>query len=195
MEKFILTIAREYGSGGRLIGEALAKSLNVPFYDKAIISLAARECGLAESTIEQNDQKISGALSYGLFTTVNGLPVSDQVFLAQSQVIREVSEKQSCIIVGRCADYILCNDPRCIRTFIHAPLAQRVNRIRELGQITEDDLEAYIRKKDKARAAYYEHFTGLEWGRAQNYHLTVDSSIGLDTTVDLLSELVRKRKI
>lgn len=194
MERFVVTIAREYGSGGRIIGERLAKALNVPFYDKDIISLTARESGFAEATVEEAEHTKTKSFLYGLSMTTRELPVNDQVFIAQSQVIREISRKQACVIVGRCADYVLRDDEQCVRVFIHAPLQQRVRRVRDQYQVQETNPENHVLKQDKERTAYYEYFTQQKWGKAQNYHLSIDSSVGLDTSVHLIRELVLQRE-
>lgn len=190
MGKYTITIAREYGSGGRLIGQQLAKELNIAFYDRELIVLAAKESGFAEEFVQKMEQKRTINFINNLYMTGYELPVSEQVFLAQSNVIQRVSADHSCVIVGRCADYVLRGRPNCIRVFIHAPFEERVKRIREVYGEEKSRLEDYIRKQDKNRAAYYNYYTQNRWGRAQNYHLCIDSSIGISTSVQMIKELV-----
>ena len=185
MEK-IFTISREYGSGGRLVAKALAEALQIPFYDKEIIGMAAKETGLAESFIREAERENTPSFLYNLYMSSQNLPISDQVFIAESDVIKEVAQKGPCVITGRCADYVLRNDPRCINLFIHAPLEQRMARVEQEYKEPAEDYRALVLKKDRARASYYNHFTTNKWGKCQNYHLSLDSSLGLDTLVDIL---------
>jgi len=191
MDYYVITIGREYGSGGGLIGKKLADELGIPFYDKEIISLAAQQSGLAESIIEQNENKKTNSLLYSLYMTNMELPVTDQIFLAQSQVIKDVAKQGPCVIVGRCADYILRDNSRCIRVFIHAPLEERVKRLGERLEWSDKKLEAVVKKEDKNRSSYYNHFTQNRWGQASNYHLCINSSIGVDKAVAAILALVK----
>jgi cytidylate kinase len=190
MRDFIVTIAREYGSGGRLIGQQLARELNVPFYDKELISLAAKESGFAEDFIKQMEQKKNHSFLFNLYMTSQELPASEQVFIAQSRAIQKIAE-QSCVIVGRCADYVLRKRNDCIRIFIHAPVEQRLKRIREEYHEDSSNLHDYVLKQDKNRASYYNYFTQNKWGKTQNYHLCIDSSIGVSVAVHIIKELVQ----
>lgn len=189
--KQIITIGREYGSGGRTIGRKLAERLGISFYDKEIITMTAKQSGFAESVVEQAGEKKTGSLLYGLYNASVGLPLNDQIFIAQTKIIQEIGGKESCVIVGRCADYALRDRDDVLRVFIHAPLEQRVRRVRdEYGaKETGKALEALIRKEDKNRAGYYSHFTQRDWGDMRGYHLCIDSSVGTDTAVDLLTRL------
>ncbi len=191
MEDFVVTIAREYGSGGRIIGQQLAKELEVPFYDKELISLAAKESGFAEDFINQMEQKKTLSFLYNLYMTSQELPASEQVFLAQSRVIKEVAQ-QSCVIVGRCADYVLRDEENCVRVFIHAPIEQRMARIRDLYGEQHSDFEEFVHKQDKNRASYYNYFTQNKWGKANNFHLCINSGIGILAAVHVIKELVRQ---
>lgn len=184
----VITIAREYGSGGRLIGEAVAKNLDIPFYDKELILLAAKKSGLSEDYIRRTEQIKSASFLYSLYMTSQILPMSDQIFLLQSQIIRELAEKGPCVIVGRCADYVLRNMSNCLNIFIHAPIEDRMRRaIEEYGD-DHPNMEDYIRKQDKKRASYYNYFSQNKWGNAHNYHLAINSSIGVDETVYLIQD-------
>jgi len=154
----VITIAREYGSGGRLIGEELAKSLGIPFYDKELILLAAKKSGFSEEYIRRTEQIKSASFLYSLYMTSQVLPMSDQIFLVQSKIIQELAEEGPCVIVGRCADYVLRNNPNCMNIFIHAPLEERMRRASEEYGETAANMEDFVRKQDKKRSSYYNYF-------------------------------------
>lgn len=190
MKKKIVTISREFGSGGRTIGRQLAEKLGVPCYDKELIEKLAEQTGLAKKYIEEQGE-YSPAMhpfSYAFVgRSVNGLSVSDYLWNEQRKKIQEIAEKESCVIVGRCADYILRERTDVLNVFIHAPQADRAKRIVEVYGETETEPIKRLREKDKKRAINYKYYTEREWGKAQNYHLTLDSSMfGIEGCVDLL---------
>ncbi|MDR1966788.1 MAG: cytidylate kinase-like family protein [Synergistaceae bacterium] len=192
MKKIAVTIAREYGSGGRLIGRRLAEALGCSFYDKELITLAAKECGLHEDFVRaMEDRKTSGFL-YNLYSTYHELPIPEQVFIAQSNVIKGIAGREPCVIIGRCADYVLGAQENCIRFFVHAPLEWRIRIVRDEYKEGTGELGGYIRKQDKDRASYYNFFTQQKWGRAQNYNLCLDSSIGIEASVRLLAKFAEE---
>ena len=193
MAHTVITISRQFGSGGRIVAQRLAETLHIPFYDKAVIDLAAKETGLSEEFIRQAEQKKTSSFLYNLYMSTQNLPVSDQVFIAESDVIRKVAAAGPCIIVGRCADYVLRNQEGVLNLFIHAPLDERIFRAKEEYKVEVPDVRAYVLKQDKNRAAFYEHFSDRVWGKAENFHLSINSTIGLDTTVDLILALARER--
>ena len=195
MAHTVITVGREYGSGGRLIAQKAAEALGIPFFDRSIINMAAEETGLSADFIRRTEQQKTSSFLYNLYKSTQSLPVNDQVFIAQSEVIRRVAAEGPCIIVGRCADYVLRNqsDVDALNLFIHAPMEERIRRVREEYKVQAPDLRLYILKQDKNRAAYYEHFTDGQWGKAQNYHLAVSSGLGLETIVRLLTDLMRDR--
>ena len=195
MAHTVITVGREYGSGGRLIAQKAAEALGIPFFDRSIINMAAEETGLSADFIRRTEQQKTSSFLYNLYMSTQSLPVNDQVFIAQSEVIRRVAAEGPCIIVGRCADYVLRNqsDVDALNLFIHAPMEERIRRVREEYKVQAPDLRLYILKQDKNRAAYYEHFTDGRWGKAQNYHLAVSSGLGLETIVRLLTDLMRDR--
>lgn len=192
MAHTVITIGRQFGSGGRIVAQRVADALHVPFYDKAVIDLAAKETGLSEEFIRQAEQQKTSSFLYNLYMSTQNLPVSDQVFIAESEVIRRVAAEGPCVIVGRCADYVLRNQEGVLNVFIHAPLDERIFRAREEYGIESPDVRSYVLKYDKRRAAYYEHFADGAWGKAQSYHLSINSTIGLDVTVDLILALAEK---
>lgn len=182
----VITISREYGSGGRLIGERLARLLNVPFYDKELILMAAKESGLSEDYIRKTEQIKSTSFLYGLYMGSQQLPMNDQIFLVESKIIKQVAQEGPCVIVGRCGDYILRENPNLLSVFVHAPVEQRVKRAREDYGDTASNLEDYIRKQDKKRASFYNYFSQNKWGNASHYHLSISSIYGLDFAVEVL---------
>ena len=191
----IITISREYGSGGRMIGKKLAEKLGVVFYDYKIIEMAAKQSGLSENFMIGAEEKTSVGLLYSLSSLASfgySMSLNDQVFIAQSNVIREIAEKGSCVIVGRCADFILKDNPNCIHFFIHADISRRTQLAKELYSLKEEKAEAEVKKIDKQRSAYYNHYTHQKWGQASNYHLTIDSGlIGTDGAVEVIEKFIR----
>ena len=196
----IITIGREYGSGGREIGKALAEKLGISFYDKKIISLAAEKSGLSAEFITSNEQRagslmhsISAAPTYhGGFFSPQHLPLSETIFISQAQVIRDIAAKEPAVIVGRCADYILAGRKNTVNIFIHAPKEDRVRRIMALYSLSEADALKAIAKSDKERGNHYFRYTDMKWGKAQNYDICVNSSLlGIDGTVEMLMDVAK----
>ncbi len=197
MRKIIITIGREFGSGGREIGLKLAEKLDIPFYDKELILETAKKTKLEESIVEKFDEKYAfpGFHTSNLFD-IYQMPMSDRIYIAQADVIREIAEKGSAVIVGRCADYILEDDPDCFKIFITAPMKEKIERKREILEGKSDkEIENHIEKIDKKRSKYYSYYTDGIWGKASTYNLCVDSSVlGIDGTVDLIINAVNFRK-
>ena len=182
----VITISREYGSGGRAIGEKLAKELGIPFYNKELILMAAKESGLSEEYIKKAEQQKSTSFLYGLYMGAQQLPMNDQIFLIQSKIIREIAEKGPCVIVGRCADYVLRERKDLLSVFIHAPLSFRAQRAQKVYEKTASNIEHFVKKKDKKRAAFYNYFSQNKWGDARHYHLAISSVYGVDFAVEVL---------
>jgi cytidylate kinase len=193
----IVTIARQFGSGGREIGEKLALRLEIPFYDKSLIHLAAKDSGIDEELFDSADEKAylgfwtAYAGNAGFFTNrislFNEMPMNDRLFLIQSNIIKKLAESGSCVIVGRCADYILRDDPHVIPVFIHSSEQDRLNRITQSYGIASKDARDIMIKTDKRRAAYYNYYSGEKWGRADNYDLSINSgAVGIEGAVDLI---------
>jgi uncharacterized membrane protein YczE/cytidylate kinase len=179
---FVITISREFGSGGHEIGEYIAKSLGIAFYDKELVDLTAQETGYTQEYIKENEQKLTNSLMFELyeqnFSYVNNeIPPIDTLFLIQSKIIRDICKDESCVIVGRCANFILKDHPNCINIFIHANKEYRkeiLNNQFDLGRpITDADLA----QSDEQRANYSRHFAKKDWKDATNYHMTLDSSL------------------
>jgi cytidylate kinase len=200
--KYIITISRQYGSGGREIGEKLAKKLDIPFYDKELITRAAKESGFSEAAFENVEKKATNSLLYSIAMGMNAygnhdigfthLSLDDQVYLAQSNVIRKIAMEGPSIIVGRCADYILRDQADVIHVFIWADLAFRIERAVNLYNMEADKAEETILKIDKRRANYYNYHASEKWGRAENYHLSIRSDyVGIDNSVELLADYIK----
>ncbi|WP_297290684.1 AAA family ATPase [uncultured Flavonifractor sp.] len=187
MKHIVITIGREYGSGGRLIAKQLSEEMGITFYDKQLISDVAKKTGFSEHFIRNAEhQRPTNSFLYDLYTSVQTPSVPDQVFIAQAKVIKEAAARESCVIVGRCADYILRDLPNCLRVFINAPLDQRIRRAREEYGVQEPNLESYVIRQDKARASYYNYFATGRWGQSREYDLCVNSRIGIDAAVAVI---------
>lgn len=184
--KTIVTIGREYGSGGRIVAQRLAEKLGVPFYDKEVIQGVAKKTGFAENFAREAERRPTNSFMYDLYFSTHSLSIPDQVFIAQSGVIKDLADKGGCVIVGRCADYILREHKELLRTFVYAPLEQRVQRAREEYHDKEDNLEGFVIRQDKQRASYYNYFTSIRWGDRKSYDLCVSSALGLDTAVEII---------
>ena len=186
MKYSIITIGREYGSGGRIIAKQVADTLGIAFYDKELIHMAAQKTGLSEEYISSSaTHHKANKFFYNLIFSSDNLPVSDQLYIAETDIIKKVSDDGPCVIVGRCADYILRERQDCLKIFIHAPLEERIARAKNDYGISED-IENFVQKTDKERSAHYDYFTNQEWGKAQNYHMTINSTVGLDMAVKLI---------
>ncbi|MGN8939133.1 AAA family ATPase [Bittarella sp. HCP28S3_D9] len=200
MRRQIITISREFGSGGRTIGKEVAQCLGVPCYDKELVKQVATETGLDEGYVEQKGEDAPGSSwlacafsARGGQVGPSGLSVDDFLWAVQHRVIRELAEKGPCVFVGRCADYILRERQDCLHVFVHADPEVRADRIVRLYGESEKKPAKRLEEKDKKRRTYYKYYTGQEWGMSQNYHLCLDSgALGLDTCVDLIVGLAEK---
>lgn len=193
----VITITRQFGSGGREIGKKLAEAYGIPFYDNEIISRAAKDTGFAEAAFERAEDKASNSLLYSIAMGMNvfssqdvgfsGLSLDDRIFLAQSKVIRNVAKEGPCVIVGRCADYILKNQENIVNLFIRATLDFRIKRAIEVEGIPKEKSAEMVMKKDKSRANYYKYHSGERWDNVLNYDFAIRSDLcGIDGTVACL---------
>ncbi len=183
----IITIGRQHGSGGRTVAEMVAKKLGIPLYDKLLIQLIAKESGFAEEYVRDTDMRRIQSFFYGMYIDSNNLPLEDQLYIAQSKVIKEVSDKGPCVIVGRCADYVLRERNDVLHAFIHAPMEERIARVRDTYHEVEKDYKKYLTKLDKQRASYYNHYTGRKWGVSENYDLVYSTHLGIDAIVNSIA--------
>ena len=191
--KYVITIGREYGSGGRFIGRLVAEKLGIPFYDNELLIEAAKESGLSPSIFESYDEKQDGFLGGGLGMYSYDMTLSQKVFLAQFDAIKKIAEEKSCVIVGRCADYVLREHPNVVNVFICAPMEDKIKRAIEYYGIKPEKAASYIVKKDKKRKGYYNFYTDMDWGKASNYDLCINSRIGIEGCVDTIVDYTKRR--
>ena len=187
----VITISREFGSGGRTIGRKVAEKLGIPCYDAEIIEKIAEESGYSGDYIRSEGEGASDRWLSNLFSNrAMGPTNQDTIWVIQSRIIRELAEKGPCVIVGRCADYVLRGQADLLNVFIHADPQKRAERIvREYGERDASPLDR-IREKDRRKAAYHRFYTDLKWGHAQNYHLCLDSGVlGIDKCAELIASL------
>ena len=188
----IITIAREYGSGGRLIAQKVAQKVGLVYYDNEVIDLAAREMGMDVDAIRKVAEQKSSSFMYTMSSSAFSLPLNDQVFVMQSKIIRHLANHDSCIIVNGCADYILEDYDDVLSIFIHAPLESRIRRVKEDYQEVHDDYKKYVTKRDKGRSNYYNYYTTKKWGHLKNFDLTINSDFGIDEVATIIADLFLK---
>ena len=189
MAKTIITLGREYCTGGRYIAEDVANALGIKLYDKELITMAAKNSGLSEEAVAASEKRHTHSLLYSLYTMGNELPLGDQVFILQSRIIKQLAEEGPCVILGRCADEILREAGMdSLNVFIHADDIHRAVRVSELtGSTNATEIQRLMAKKDASRHNYYNHYTGKKWGDSHNYHMTLDSgALGYNTCVRLI---------
>ena len=198
-----ITLGRQLGSGGYTVGKMIASALGLSFFDKELLYYAAKESGLCEEVFENADEKTSTGISrilsaqnmFGLafFDPMNTPLSRDRIFNIQSEVIRKLADEQSCLFIGRCADYILRDNPNMRSFFIHAPLSVRVENVSKRQEIPLQEAEQFIAREEKKRASYYNYFTNKEWGKADSYHFTLDAGLlGLEGCAKAAVELIKK---
>lgn len=197
MKNRIVTISREFGSGGRTVGKLLAGELGIPCYDSELIQKIAEKSGFTENYVRKADESASsGFLASAFSTRAFGPTNEDYLWEVQRKVILELAEKESCVIVGRCADYILRETADCLTAFIHASMEYRMNRIVEVYGEREESPEQRVKEKDKRRAAYHRFYTNMKWGYAKNYQVCLDSgALGIENCVDILKRLYEKKPV
>ena len=203
MHNTIITLSRQYGSGGRVIGRLLAESLGIPYYDRELIELAAKESGYSEEVLNELDEKPNSllyALSTGAYSNTSGLdyessmPMNDRLFFLQSNIIRRLARQGSCVIIGRCADFVLRNNPDAVRVFVQADLSFRVKRAVECYGLSPDRAESVVQRTDRQRASYHNFYADYKWGKPENYNLIVDSGfVGLENAAKVIEQYVRFR--
>lgn len=191
MEK-IITIAREYGSAGRIIAKKVSEKLGIQYYDNEIIDMAAKELGYDIETIRKNAETKTSSFMYSLATTTNSLPLYDQVFITQSKVIRHLAQKGSCIIVNGVADYVLEDYDHVLKVFVHAPLESRMKRVQKEYKEEHRDYKKYVLSRDKRRSTYYNYYTTNKWGQIKNFDLTINSDLGIDEVVNTIVSIYQK---
>ena len=205
-KKLIITIGRQYGSGGNEIGRKLAGELGIDFYDKNILRMNSDESGIKESYFHLADEKAGSRLLYRIVSGMtpemrepsfgSDLISADNLFRFQSEVIRKLAEEQSCVIVGRCADYVLedADDIELVRVFIYADMDARIRRVREKELYTPEDVRKNVKRIDKERRKYYRYYTGRGWADPENYDLLINTSTtGIKGSVRMIEEYIKIR--
>lgn len=191
----VIVIGRQYGSGGHDIGEMLAKNLGLAFYDNEIIQMAAGSTGYTPQFIKEREENMTNSLLYDLFSQmyiysdVHDAP-RDEIFESESKVIRDLADQGNCVILGRCADYVLRDRPNCLKVYLHAPESYRIRRIMERENLSETDALQKIRRMDRRRSDNYHYYTRRIWGHSENYDLTLDTSIGEEAVQKIIRDML-----
>lgn len=204
MANILITIARQYGSGGREIGEKVAELLSIPLYDRELITLSAKDSGFSVETLENADEKAANSLLYtlamgsGSYGMPGGfgykMPINDQLFVMQSDTIRKLARGTDCVIVGRAADYVLRDNPARLSVFLYADIADRKRRIMERHELSETKALDLINKTDRRRSNYYNYYTGGKWGKLDQYHIAINTSLlGIEGTAALIADAAKKK--
>ncbi|MCL2365999.1 MAG: cytidylate kinase-like family protein [Oscillospiraceae bacterium] len=204
MEKFLLTISREYGSGGRIVGKKLAQDLEIPFYDDEIRTLTAQKSGLSEEFIAKSAENLPNTflhnLNYSAYSSYDSIsfydiPVTDKLFLAQAEVIKELAEKGSCVIVGRCADFVLRDNPALIKVMLRGDPKDRISYAVEHYELSPEKAAEKLKKIDKSRNNYYKYYTNRRWANLDNFDLVINTSFtGIDGAVSIIKTMLREKK-
>lgn len=203
MENLIISIGRQFGSGGRIIGKALSNKLNIDYYDNELLTLAAKENGISPEFFENSDEKSISILEHASHWFENlaagnlfndNILSNDTMFKMQADTIRKLAEKKSCIIVGRCSDYVLRDNPNCVSIFLHSSEEERAKRISKRMNISEEEAVEIMHEEDKKRAAYYNFYSSKTWGESKTYDLSIDvSKLGEDGTLEFILNYLRMR--
>lgn len=203
MEKKVITIGRQFGSGGRAIGKRVAEELGIPFYDKELIKKIAQDSGLSKEILDDYDEKPTNSFLYSLslgaytygnsFTGVPEMPMSDKIFVIQSDTIKEIAAQGPCVIIGRCAESVLKGQVEHLSVFIHADLEYRISRVAEYENISRDMAAELVRKTDKKRANYHNYYSDIKWGDATSYDLCINGRIGTENAAKLIIELAEMK--
>ncbi len=203
-KKYVITVGREFGSGGHNIAKLIASKLEISYYDKGLLAVAAKESGLCEEFIEKHEEVPVRSFLYslvmgtGTYTTGNSgnynMPLEQRVFLAQFDAIKKLAETESCVIVGRCADYALEESENVFKIFLTAPKDYRIKATSVKHNITINEATTMVNKADKSRASYYNYYTNKRWGAASSYDLCIDTTLfGEERTADIIVDIAKKR--
>lgn len=195
----IITIARQYGSGGHDVGKKLAEELNIPFYDKELLERAAKNSGFCQEIFENYDEKPTNSFLYSLVMDTYSMgyssaafaemPLNHKIFLAQFNAIKDIAKEGPCVIVGRCADYALADFPNVVNVYLYADMKDRIARIARRHDLTDAKAKDMIQKTDKSRASYYNYYTNKKWGEATGYDLCLNTgTLGIDGTIHMIRE-------
>jgi len=205
MDKCIITISRQYGSGGRHVGELIAKELDIPFYDKEIIHMSAEKSGMSPGYIEKSGESIPNAFLHNLvhaaYTNIDSvsyydMPVSDKLFQTQSTVIKELAAQGSCVIVGRCADYILRDNPALVKVFLRAETEDRVHHAIDHYDLPAEKATEHLKKIDRHRENYYKYYTTRQWGSINNFDIVLNTSFtGVEGAATVIKAMIKSRGV
>lgn len=201
--KSIITIGRQYGCGGREIGKALSERLGIPFYDRELIEYASNQSGINAEVLEQYDERATNSLLYslsissysyaGAAMSAPQMPLNDQLYISQSEIIKKFADEGPCIILGRCSDYILRDRNDVLNVFLHADIDVRVDRIVNKLGIPKSKAKDLIKKTDKRRASYYNYYTHQKWGDLKNFDLSINSKVGVEKVVSLIESYYKSK--
>ena len=202
MKRVVITINRQYGSGGRYIGKKLSEKLGIPCYDEKLIDMVAKESGFAQDFVAEKGERMTGSLLFNIASSLsyannvfsgNGVSLQDEIYFIQNKIIKDLAEKGSCVIVGRCADYALEDNPELLSVFIHANMDARIRRIARDFDLTDAKAKDLIKKTDKRRSSYYNYYTCKKWGDSRSYDLTLNTSkITPEACVDIILDFRKK---
>lgn len=190
---YIITISREYGSGGRFIGKLIAEKLGIAFYDDELLVKASNISGISIGCVENYDETKESAFSYAQGLYGMDMSLGQKVFLAQFDAIKKIAETESCVIVGRCADYVLRDHPNVVKVFICAPMEDKIQRAVTYYNINPNKAQSIITKKNKNRRAYYNFYTDKDWGKPESYDLCINSKNGIESAVEAISAFTKRR--
>lgn len=204
MANTIITIGRQFGSNGRMIGEKLAELMGVKCYDKQLIKEAAKQSGLWEDFLDNMDEKPTSSFLYSVVmdpysymsfdsNTNYGMNLNQKAFMATYETIKSIADRESCVIIGRCSNYVLREYEKVLSAFIYAPLEVRIDTVMKRFNLNEKQARDQIAKEDKARASYFNYYTSYKWGKNESYDILIDSSLlGPDGTAELLLDVAKK---
>lgn len=203
--KSIITIGRQYGSGGREIGMKLAERLGIKCYDSELLDRAAKDSGMCQEIFENHDERPTSSFLYSLVMDTYSMgyssaafadmPINHKVFLAQFNAIKDIAKEGPCVMVGRCADYALADNPNLVSVFIHASMDSRIRRIATKYDLSDAKAKDAITKTDKKRASYYNYYSNKKWGDAASYQLSLDSSVcGIDGSVQMIMDFIEMKE-
>ncbi len=206
----VITIGRQYGSGGKQVGQKLAEALDIPFYDRELMERASKDSGIVEELFESNDEKPTNSFLYSLVNnnyhtgysttgeytgSYNNMTMNQKVFMAQFDAIKAIADEGPCVMIGRCADYALKDRKNLLSVFIHARMLARQKRVAAHNHISEAEAKDLCKKNDRARASYYNYYTNKTWGEAISYNVCLDTSmLGIDGTVELLMKIIEMKE-
>ena len=204
MEKKIITISRQYGSGGRYVGQKLSEKLGIPCYDEKIIDMVAKESGFAQDFVAEKGERMTGSLLFNIASSLsyannilsgNGMSLQDEIYFIQNRIIKDLAEKGSCVIVGRCADYALADYPNTVSVFVTGNDEDKLKSIKNLYNVDDAKAKDIMVKTDKKRSSYYNYYTSKKWGDSRSYDMCINSSVlGPDGTADMIIAFAKAKE-